>query len=87
MERKQQEFKRTTSNVENSQNAAGMSVTGCNSNDFSGCNIPCKHSLMRVDELEKTVKFLKEEQKRMLSDLHQEIASLQTKNRGTLMTH
>ena len=43
-----------------------------------------KDPLLRIDELEKNIKFLKEEQKRMLCSLHKEIASLQTKNRGTI---
>lgn len=41
-----------------------------------------KDPLLRIDELEKNIKFLKEEQKRMLCSLHKEIASLQSKNRG-----
>lgn len=43
-----------------------------------------KDAMLKIDELEKTVRFLKEEQKRMLCNLHQEIASLQSKNRDLL---
>lgn len=44
--------------------------------------VASKDPLSRIDELEKNIKFLKEEQKRMLCNLHKEIASLQAKNRG-----
>lgn len=42
--------------------------------------------ILKIDQMEKTIKFLKEEQKRMLSSLHEEIASLQAKNRGCYLS-
>lgn len=51
-----------------------------NSNVCLNSNVP--DVMLRVDELEKTVTFLKEEQKCMLHNLHEEITSLQTRNRG-----
>lgn len=70
--------------------------SNCERNDYlpahmiNSENIPkkvaaiSKDPLLRIDEMEKNIKFLKEEQKRMLCSLHKEIASLQAKNRGNL---
>lgn len=73
------EVRRTSSSIENVTLTSVMNSGG----NASNCNMSDKDSLLRVDEFEKTVKFLKDEQKRMLCNLHQEIASLQSKNRGT----
>lgn len=63
-----------------------MSVIG-NRNELNSYDVSCKDSSSRVRELEITIKFLKDEQKRMLDNLHHEIASLQAKNRGTIITY
>ncbi len=64
-----------------------MSVTTTEDekNDNVSADTKTTDVMLRVNELEKTIKFLKEDQKRMLSYLHQEIASLQNKNRGNIL--
>ncbi|XP_065226959.1 uncharacterized protein LOC135850131 [Planococcus citri] len=72
------------------------SQIGCDRNDYIPARMTnneynirksttsSKDPLLRIDELEKNIKFLKDEQKRMLCSLHKEIASLQSKNRDLL---
>ena len=74
------------SDVENASDSTVTAAFGYNSgNSFNSYNMPGKDSLLRIDELKKAMEFLKDEQKRMLNNLHLEIASLQAKNRGTVI--
>ena len=73
------------SNAENTPTSTMTTTLTCKDSNLTVDSSIFTDESFRVDELKKTIIFLKEEQKRMLNSLHQEIAWLQIRNRGKII--